>query len=253
MSEQIFLTAEQIDSNYQTFRSKINTLFPSRKDALNQMYDSLEESLMLSPASSYAHFHNAFPGGYTDHVLRVADFAKKHYDLWVSEGMDMDFTEEELMFAAFHHDLGKLGLPDKTHYIVNDSAWHRKEQGKMYNRNTSLPWMDVTDQGFYLFNHFGIKYSLNEMLGIKLTDGMYTDSNKPYYSGFNLETKLRSNLPYILHHADLMAFRFEFTRWAKVTGKFKLGISEYQPVRNNEIKKIRANDDMDTFNKLFEI
>lgn len=253
MSEHLFLTAEQIDANYREFRSQINSNFPTRRDALNKMYDELEDSLMLSPASSYEHFHNAFAGGYVDHVLRVVNFAKKQYELWKDCEMNLDFTEEEMLFAAFHHDLGKLGLPENENYIWNQSKWHRDNQGKMYEKNQNIPWMDVTDQGFYLLNHYGVKYTLNEMLGIKLTDGMFTDSNKPYYSGFSVETKLRNNLPYILHHADIMAFRFEFERWAKVTGKFKFSTVKGPEVTQTPQPTNNVDAYTDAFNKLFEI
>jgi hypothetical protein len=35
------------------------------------MYDEFEDRIAMMPASSMAHFHNAFAGGYIDHVLRV--------------------------------------------------------------------------------------------------------------------------------------------------------------------------------------
>ena len=33
----------------------------------------------------------------------------------------VDFEQEELLFAAFHHDLGKLGTKGNLHYVTNDS------------------------------------------------------------------------------------------------------------------------------------
>ena len=46
------------------------------------MYDDYEERIVMMPASSVAHYHNAFAGGYVDHVLRVMNCAKKLYDAW---------------------------------------------------------------------------------------------------------------------------------------------------------------------------
>ncbi len=243
MQELEFLTPEQIDQNYKRFRQLINEYFPSRRDKLNQMYDELEEVLIIAPASSYEHFHNAFPGGYVDHVLRVVEFTKKTYELWKSSGMLINFSEEEMLFAAFHHDLGKVaGSNLKEHYSWNTEEWWRKNRGKMYNRNSENQWADVTDQGFMLLFRFNIPVSTNEYLGIKLTDGMFTDSNKPYYSGFDLDSKLQTDLPYILHHADIMAYRFEFERWCKKTGKLKFPEIE---TPKNEL--------LDKFDKIFDL
>ena len=37
------LEAEKIKSNWERYRELVNTLFPTRKDALNKMYDEFEE------------------------------------------------------------------------------------------------------------------------------------------------------------------------------------------------------------------
>lgn len=246
------LTAKEIANNWNTFRNLINN-FGSRSTALNRMYDDLEERTIMAPASSFDYFHNAIPGGYVDHVLRVYQFAVEVYDFWTRFGMSVDsFSKEELAFAALHHDLGKLGLPgeNREHYLPNDSKWHRENQGKIYKSNPSNPWMTTADTSIYLLNYYQIPYSLNEMLGIRLTDGMYDEANKPYLSGFNLESKLRTNMPYILHHADIMAFRWEFERWAKVSGKFALTNSS-KTVEVKNVPEPEKLSPVNEFDKLF--
>ena len=105
------LEAEKIKSNWEQYRAIVNATFPTRKDALNKMYDDLEDRMVMMPASSVAHFHNAFAGGYVDHILRVIDCTKALYVTWKSMGADMSgYTEEEMIFAAMHHDLGKVGF-----------------------------------------------------------------------------------------------------------------------------------------------
>jgi 23S rRNA maturation-related 3'-5' exoribonuclease YhaM len=65
---------------------------------------------MLMPAAHKKEYHNAFPGGYVEHVNRVVRCALKQMDLWAEEGADMTtFTMEELVFSALNHDLGKMG------------------------------------------------------------------------------------------------------------------------------------------------
>jgi hypothetical protein len=81
------------------------------------------------------HFHNAFAGGYVDHVLRVMDCAVTCIILGMQWGLIcQDIPMEELMFAAMHHDLGKAGFPGDGNevYQIETSDWHRKNQGKLY-------------------------------------------------------------------------------------------------------------------------
>ncbi len=51
------LEAEKIKDNWERYRSLVNDLFPIRKDALNKMYDELEDRMVFMPASSMEHFH----------------------------------------------------------------------------------------------------------------------------------------------------------------------------------------------------
>ena len=63
------LEAEEIKSNWEHYRIKVNELFPTRADKLNKLYDEYEDRIIMMPASSIAHYHNAFAGGYVDHVF----------------------------------------------------------------------------------------------------------------------------------------------------------------------------------------
>ena len=101
-----FFTAEELVENYQKFRKLINQTFTGeRLESLNKMYDHYEERMIYTPASSVEHYHNAFPGGYVDHVLRVCRNSLKVYDLWKDLGMIMeDIDRETLLFTALHHD-----------------------------------------------------------------------------------------------------------------------------------------------------
>ena len=52
-----------------------------------------------------------------------------------------------------------------------------------------------------------------EYLALRLTDGMYEDANKGYLMGFGEGKNLKTNLPLILHQADMMATRLEKERY----------------------------------------
>lgn len=216
----VSLSNEQIEQNFGTLMGHLNTMFPSRIEPLMAMYKDLELKVATAPASGNEYYHNSFPGGYLDHILRVLDFSFSIYENWKELGLDVStFEVSELAFVAIHHDLGKLGFPgdDNDRYIWNESEWHRKNQGKLYDSNPNIPFALVPHLSLYLLQRYGVRLSWNEMLGIMIHDGLYEDENKAYLMSYQHKAKLRSNLPLIVHQADLMASKFEYERWAAAT------------------------------------
>lgn len=224
----------EIQKNWEKFRLLINNTFSGdRKDRLNEMYDLLEERIVLTPASGKEHFHNAFPGGYIDHVLRVIDFSLKFKTLWKDLGFEFDFTDEELIFSAMHHDLGKVGDVVGDYYLVNDSQWHREKMGLMYKFNDKIHHMPVSDRTFWMLQNFGIKISQLEFIGIKCTDGMYDDANETYLRQAENGKQLKSNIAHILHQADFAASKLESYVWK--TSKDGLDTSHVDDDKKNKV------------------
>src|SRR6056300_1211914 len=241
-----FFTAEELVENYEKFRKLINQTFTGeRLESLNKMYDHFEERMIYTPASSVEHYHNAFPGGYIDHVLRVTRNALKVYDLYEELGMGMgDYDRENLIFTALHNDLGKLGTPEMDYYIKNDSEWHVKNQGKIYKTNPKIHWMNLNDRTMYNLQYFGVKYTEEEMIGMRLTDGLYDENNKEYYIKYNNDDRLATSIPFIMHTADQMAAIYENKRWeaemnpVKSTRKTSTG----RPAKGNLTETFANND-----------
>lgn len=209
------IPAEKIKSNLDEFIQTMDS-FGERSKDLRKLYESFGvERIALAPASSVNFHHNCFPGGYVDHVLRVVDFSRKNLKYYSHLGFDISgFTEKELLFAAFNHDLGKLGYPveNGSHYLTNDSEWHVKNQGKVYKKNPSIPFMKIPDRSIYLLQRFGVRISHNEYIAIQCHDGIYDESNKPYFSAYSPEDRPSNCMLEILHFADLMASRLENQR-----------------------------------------
>lgn len=197
---------ELIKESHNRFMGLIQS--DSRADALLAMYEDFSEELVAAPASGKVHFHNAFPGGYLDHVLRVSDTALKLAGLYKQMGGEINFTKEELIFSALHHDLGKLGTPTEgPYYVSQDSDWHRK-RGEMYKQNERLQYMKAPERGLYILQHYGVKITQNEWIAIKLSDGMYDEGSKSYLVNY-APYAMKTNLPYIIHWADHMSCRVE--------------------------------------------
>lgn len=199
------MTAEQIMERHEQFMKMINE--DSRSVNLLHMYEAFADELLVTPASGKQHFHNAFPGGYLDHVVRVAEVALKVTKLYKEMGGNIDFTKQECVFAALHHDLGKLGMEGIPYYIDQDSDWHRK-RGEVFKHNPELDYMKVPDRALFLLQKYNIPVTQKEYLSIRLADGMYDEGNKSYLSNYEVYP-IRTSLPRIMHIADYMSSRIE--------------------------------------------
>ena len=205
------LTAEQIQTNWQTFLGYINHyILDPRRTKLLDFYKKHEDELVMMPASHKKAYHNAFPGGYIDHVNRVIEGALAINKTWVEFGAIQNYTIEELVFSAINHDLGKMGNGEEMAYLPSQDEWRKKNLGEMYQYNKKLAYMSVPDRSIKLLVDHDIKLTENEWMTIKLHDGLYDQANEPYLKNYMPEQKPRTSMVFIIHQADLMAARIEF-------------------------------------------
>ena len=255
------LTPEQIQENWNKLIQVIKDTFPedypnNRREKLLNMYHYFEDRMCIAPASGKEHYHNAHVGGYVEHVLHVIDCAVKLKKLWEDSEAIINFSDEELIFAAMHHDLGKVGDMDKDYYVPQDSEWHRKNRGEIFTHNGELSYMTVTDRAIFLLGHFQIPMSENEYIGLRLTDGLYEEANKSYYMSYNKDFSLKSNIAYVLHQADMMATHIEYDEWKR--GEEEVEIKVQSNVENikkavtmKETSEELSNKSRDLFDELF--
>jgi hypothetical protein len=171
------LTAEQIQKNYDTLINTIQLYITGdRKDKVIKMHDDMKDRFMMAPASSKEHYHNAMIGGYIDHILRVVDLSLKVREMWEQNGGKVDFTDEELVFSALHHDLGKVGDLEHDYYIPQDNEWRRKNMGEIFTHNPKCEYMSVTDRAFYLLQHYNVPISQKEFIGIRSVTSSFESS-----------------------------------------------------------------------------
>lgn len=213
-------TEQQLEENYNRFIGLIKKIFNNNQDRLEKLlhmysFDELGQELIIAPASGKLHYHNAYPGGYMDHVMNVCKNSLKMKKLYEEGGGIIDFTDEELLFSALHHDLGKLGDGKNPYYIPQENEWHRKNKNEVFSQNGVIQRMNITHRALFLLQHYEIKYTLNEMLGIMLADGMYEEANKDYYVVYGEEYQLKTDLPYIVHWSDHMSCRQENSNYKR--------------------------------------
>jgi len=207
------LPAEQIQSNWEKMLGYINTYISNpRREKLLNFYNKFEDRIIMMPASHKKEYHNAFPGGYVDHVNRVIEAALEINKVWLMFGAKENYTVEELVFSALNHDLGKMGDSEHESYIPQTDQWRKDKLGEDYMHNKQIAFASVPDRGLFLLQEHDIKYTFNEMVAIQTHDGLYDPANEKYLKSYMPETKPRTSLPFIVHQADMMAARVEFEK-----------------------------------------
>ena len=172
----------------------------------------------MAPASGKTWFHNAFAGGYVDHVNRVVEYAVKQSRLYEEMGGLIDYTEEELVFAALFHDLGKLGDGDSPNYIPQTDKWRQDKLSEMYTYNSELDFMLIPDRSLFILQKFGIKVSQKEFLAIRCHDGVFDKANEAYFFSNVESSRQKTSIISVLHTADFLASKVEYDIWKKNGG-----------------------------------
>lgn len=199
------LTEYQLNDNYEKLIAIIEGEFSGkRKEQLLSLYSDWADRIATAPASTKKSYYNAFPGGYVMHVLDICKAAALMYDVWMEMTGELDFTWEELAFVAINHDLGKIGNESEDCYVPCTEDWMIRK-GQVYVLNPKLQYMKIADRSLMILSNRGISMSDKEYLAIKLYDGLYDDSNKPYFISYNEDYELRTLLPYVIHQADLIS------------------------------------------------
>lgn len=207
------LTPEQLvqywDALIEIIESKISS---PRKESLLKLYNSFQERILYCPASYKEYYHSAYPGGYLVHVLNVINYSILLDKMWTDGGAIRNYTDEELVFVAMNHDLGKIGDAEEPYYIEHNERW-RKERGEIYMINPKIRYMSAPDRSLWLLNQYGLILTQTETIAILLHDGMYDEANKDYLQGYSEYKQLDDNLPIIIHHADMMSTSIEKDKW----------------------------------------
>ena len=171
-----------------------------RKAKVLSMIESIGERYLTSPASSNRKTFRSYAGGYIEHVNSVVKTAYNLNDLITNSGKQLDYTMEELTFAALFYSLGKMGIGDKPYYLEQTDSWRKDKLGALWTINDELDYMRVSDRSLFILQSHGINLSEKEYLAIKLYSGLYDKSNEAYmYKG------TKSYLPQLIHMADKMS------------------------------------------------
>ena len=215
------ITAEKIQANYDKHLKIIDTYIGDRKESIKSMIKHMEDTYVMAPASGKTWYHNAFPGGYVDHVNRVVEYAVKQSRLYEEMGGTIDYTVEELVFAALFHDLGKIGDGDSPNYIPQTDKWRQDKLSEMYTYNPDLDFMLIPDRSLFILQKFGIKVNQKEFLGIRCHDGVFDKANEAYFFSHVESSRQKTSIISVLHTADFLASKVEYDMWKANGGTSK--------------------------------
>lgn len=238
------LSAELIAKNYEKHLKIIEHYIGDRKDSIKNMLKDLEDTYVMAPASGKSWYHNAFAGGYVDHVNRVVQYAVKQSKLYEEMGGTVDYSEEELVFSALFHDLGKIGDKNNASYLPQTDKWRQDKLNEMYTPNGELDFMLVPDRSLFTLQEYGIKVSKNEYLAIKLHDGVFSDANKPYFFTNQPNARMKTSIVNVLHSADFLASKVEYDIWKRNGGTTNSTVKKTQSSTGKRVNSSKGLNNM---------
>jgi len=168
----------KILKNKETFLDKNDTY----KIFTSELLEFLGEDLITAPASTLTSLHNAFPGGLVDHILKTTKYAIG-INKTLPENLQVD--KNSLIKVCFLHQIGKTFL-----YVWNESEWHRKNQGKIYEYNEELVSLKIGERSAYYSLKYGVELTDEEYQAIINYDKSDDDKQSKWY-GCALSTILK--------------------------------------------------------------
>jgi hypothetical protein len=133
MTEQVNNHSEK-QPPYYDLHSLLDMIEGSNGEACRQMLADHEEKFLAAAGSS--HNHQAWPGGYIDHVTDAMNIGLSVYELYQSM-RPLPFTASDVLLIVYLHDLEK---PFKYTYdtdgnMQQDSRFPDKASGELFKRN----------------------------------------------------------------------------------------------------------------------
>lgn len=243
------MTAEKILENWNKLMKIIEDNFSGTlKENILKLHNHFEERIIEAPASGRPEYHNCFPGGYLDHVLRIIDTGLDVKHQFLKMNVEVTCTDADIILAAMFHDLGKVGDLTTPYYIVQTDEWRRNKLNEFYTYSKELENLSVSDRALWLLQHFDIKVSQEVWKAIKMADGMFDDANTKLY---RLGSNNQNILHYIIHFADWMSTVAEKQHYIQqISGNekpntIKSGKPKFKP-KNVDLKGLKTE-----FDKLF--
>jgi hypothetical protein len=154
---------------------KLKGIVKERKVQFNELIGFMENETawLTSPASTK--YHLCEEGGLLEHSVNVAETMLK-----IKSAIAPVISDESCVIVAILHDLGKVGMPGRPQYIVNEPSERQKQYGypasTPYKFNNELTYLSVPVRSIYLAMKY-IDLTEDEVQAIVYHDGQYVEDN----------------------------------------------------------------------------
>ncbi|NTV78900.1 MAG: phosphohydrolase [Clostridiales bacterium] len=154
----------------------LKSLVYDRKEQFDKLIDFMENETSWLTAPASTKYHLCKEGGLLEHSVNVTETMLK-----IKTVLAPNVTDESCVIVALLHDLGKVGIPGKPQYFINEPTERQKKYGypasTPYRFNTELTYLSVPVRSIYLaLQH--ISLTEEEVQAIVYHDGQYVEDNR---------------------------------------------------------------------------
>jgi hypothetical protein len=187
-----------------TLQDLLGEMEDSRREVILNIYFEYERVFAYAAGSS--HNHQAWKGGYLDHIAETLRINRLTYAA-LNAFRPLPFTEDSAAICLFLHDIEKpFRYGPKDHpECIKWATWHRQwcEGEDEYGDETYEGWEAAKWEIIRSFDRqFGLKLTDDEINAIKYTHGEGNDHRK--------DTRVAGPLAAHVHHCDNISARIYF-------------------------------------------
>ena len=155
---------------------KLKALVVNRKVQFDALVSFMEDETtwLTSPASTK--YHLCTEGGLLEHSVNVAECMLK-----IRAVLAPEISEESCVIVSLIHDFGKVGMPGKPQYLINETTENQNKSGHKpdppYRFNKDLTYLSVPVRSLYLASKH-VELTEQEVQAIVYHDGQYVEDNR---------------------------------------------------------------------------
>ena len=154
----------------------LKTLVKDRREQFNRLISFMEKETAWLTAPASTKYHLCKEAGLLEHSVNVAETMLK-----IKAAIAPGISDESCVIVALLHDLGKVGMPGKPQYLINEPSEKQKKYGYKpdypYRFNSDLTYLSVPVRSIYLaLQH--ISLTEEEVQAIVYHDGQYVEDNR---------------------------------------------------------------------------
>ncbi|HEU5122183.1 MAG TPA: hypothetical protein VFT59_05030 [Candidatus Saccharimonadales bacterium] len=175
------------ENSYFTIDELLAAIDDPNGEDCRRLYAMYRRRFEMSPGSS--HNHQAWPGGYIDHVVDAMNIGYKVYDLYNSL-RPLPFSKSDVLLIVFLHDLEKpFRYTNEDGTLVETPVFLEKEQLEEFKRQ--------------LITQAGITLTPQQSNALEFVEGIRDHK-------YRKDARVMSELAVICHIADLTSARLWF-------------------------------------------